>query len=164
MLAHHATSVLFSVLAGDVNYVLLGIFRYYMPSQENFVVHHLPSHGQQGPGSSGQAGSITTGGASSLNPVALLTTTRGSCTGASVSNTLVSSTTPTTSSSSSSSASASASEENDDEGIGSSLADLDSLTDLLPMMAPDLVCITPLFPCYPFFLQSYNNELHFIIR
>jgi hypothetical protein len=29
--------------------------------------------------------------------------------------------------------------ENDDEGIGSSLADLDSLTDLLPMMAPDLV-------------------------
>jgi len=32
--------------------------------------------------------------------------------------------------------------ENDDEGIGSSLADLDSLTDLLPMMAPDLVtCI-----------------------
>merc|ERR1719288_645798 len=45
----------------------------------------------------------------------------------SVSNTAVSSTTPS---------------ENDDEGIGSSLADLDSLTDLLPMMAPDLVtCI-----------------------
>ena len=42
----------------------------------------------------------------------------------SVSNTAVSSTTPS---------------ENDDEGIGSSLADLDSLTDLLPMMAPDLV-------------------------
>ena len=41
---------------------------------------------------------------------------------------------------------------------------IDSLTDLLPMMAPDLVCITLLFPCYPFFLQSYNNELHFIIR
>ena len=32
--------------------------------------------------------------------------------------------------------------ENDDEGIGSSLADLDSLTDLLPMMAPDLVSRT----------------------
>ena len=31
--------------------------------------------------------------------------------------------------------------ENDDEGIGSSLADLDSLTDLLPMMAPDLVIV-----------------------
>lgn len=44
-----------------------------------------------------------------------------------VSHTAVSSTTPS---------------ENDDEGIGSSLADLDSLTDLLPMMAPDLVtCI-----------------------
>ena len=41
-----------------------------------------------------------------------------------VSHTAVSSTTPS---------------ENDDEGIGSSLADLDSLTDLLPMMAPDLV-------------------------
>ena len=27
----------------------------------------------------------------------------------------------------------------DSEGIGSSLADLDSLTDLLPMMAPDVV-------------------------
>lgn len=44
-----------------------------------------------------------------------------------VSNTAVSSTTPS---------------ENDDEGIGSSLADLDSLTDLLPMMAPDLVTIS----------------------
>lgn len=32
--------------------------------------------------------------------------------------------------------------ENDSEGLGGSLADLDSLTDLLPMMAPDLVtCI-----------------------
>ena len=31
--------------------------------------------------------------------------------------------------------------ENDEEGIGSSLADLDSLTDLLPMMAPDFVSI-----------------------
>lgn len=29
--------------------------------------------------------------------------------------------------------------ENESEGLGGSLADLDSLTDLLPMMAPDLV-------------------------
>ena len=29
----------------------------------------------------------------------------------------------------------------DSEGIGSSLADLDSLTDLLPMMAPDVVSV-----------------------
>ena len=43
-----------------------------------------------------------------------------------VSHTAVSSTTPS---------------ENDSEGIGSSLADLDSLTDLLPMMAPDVVRI-----------------------
>ena len=48
-----------------------------------------------------------------------------------VSHTAVSSTTPS---------------ENDDEGIGSSLADLDSLTDLLPMMAPDLVRI--FFSCW----------------
>jgi len=116
--------------------------RYYMPSQENFVVHHLQPHGPQGQqGQSGPEASIN-GGASSLNPVVALLTRGGSsggCNGASVSNTLVSSTTPTSSSSSATSAS---SEENDDEGIGSSLADLDSLTDLLPMMAPDLVtCI-----------------------
>ena len=114
-----------------------------MPSQENFVVHHLQPHGPQGQqGQSGPEASIN-GGASSLNPVVALLTRGGSsggCNGASVSNTLVSSTTPTSSSSSSAT---SASEENDDEGIGSSLADLDSLTDLLPMMAPDLVCVLP---------------------
>ena len=40
------------------------------------------------------------------------------------------------------SSSATPSENTDDEGIGSSLADLDSLTDLLPMMAPELVSLT----------------------
>merc|ERR1711953_263345 len=77
--------------------------RYYMPSQENFVVHHLEPHGPQGQqGQSGPEASIN-GGASSLNPVVALLTRGGSsggCNGASVSNTLVSSTTPTSSSSS----------------------------------------------------------------
>lgn len=124
-----------------------------MPSQENFVVHHLQPHGPQGQqGQSGPEASIN-GGASSLNPVVALLTRGGSsggCNGASVSNTLVSSTTPTSSSSSATSAS---SEENDDEGIGSSLADLDSLTDLLPMMAPDLVCVL-LVLLFPFFVLT----------
>ena len=123
-----------------------------MPSQENFVVHHLQPHGPQGQqGQSGPEASIN-GGASSLNPVVALLTRGGSsggCNGASVSNTLVSSTTPTSSSSSATSAS----EENDDEGIGSSLADLDSLTDLLPMMAPDLVCVL-LVLLFPFFVLT----------
>jgi hypothetical protein len=106
--------------------------RYYIPSQENFVLHNQSGHGQTS--TSGSSGRLTAG-TSSLHPVALLTRT-GNSSGASVSNTLVSSTTPTSSSSAASEA------ENDDEGIGSSLADLDSLTDLLPMMAPDLVtCI-----------------------
>ena len=62
-----------------------------------------------------------------------------------VSHTAVSSTTPS---------------ENDDEGIGSSLADLDSLTDLLPMMAPDLVRKKILvFPITSTALKSFHEFL-----